>query len=108
MNIAILGTGNMGRALIAGLRRKYGGDTHLAAWDKNGDALKGIDPAVDVSDPQEWFAADDAPDVGRSRTARANAVDFHRRGKEHRHAAKTSVLRVPHLPGHAQYTGAYR
>jgi pyrroline-5-carboxylate reductase len=63
MNIAILGTGNMGRALIAGLRRKYGGDMHLSAWDKNGDALKGIDPTVNISDPREWFASNDAPDA---------------------------------------------
>ena len=63
MKIAMLGTGNMGRALIAGLRRKYGDDMQIAAWDKNSDALKGIDPAVNVSDPREWFAAREAPDA---------------------------------------------
>jgi pyrroline-5-carboxylate reductase len=63
MKVAILGTGNMGKALVAGLRRKYGGDMRIIAWDKNDDARKGIDPAVNVSSPQEWFAARDIPDA---------------------------------------------
>ena len=63
MNIAILGTGNMGRALIAGLLRKYGGGVRIVAWDKNDGALKGIDPAVNISDARAWFAAHEPPDA---------------------------------------------
>ena len=40
MNIAILGTGNMGKALIAGMRRKYGEEIHIVAYDRKEGALK--------------------------------------------------------------------
>jgi pyrroline-5-carboxylate reductase len=61
MNIAILGTGNMGRAIISGLERTYGGGIKIAAWDKNGDALRGLGPRVAAVHPREWFTP--APDA---------------------------------------------
>ena len=63
MNIAICGTGNMGKALIAGLCRKYASGMQIVAWDKNREAFKSIDTAVTIAEPQEWFAAKNPPDV---------------------------------------------
>jgi pyrroline-5-carboxylate reductase len=63
MKIVMLGTGNMGKALIAGLLRKHGGGVRIVAWDKNDGAFKGIDPAVTISDARAWFAADELPDA---------------------------------------------
>ncbi|MBN2036302.1 MAG: pyrroline-5-carboxylate reductase [Chitinispirillaceae bacterium] len=63
MNIAVLGTGNMGKALIAGLCRKYGSSIQIVAWDKNHDAMKTIDPSVIVTEPQEWFAVKNLPEA---------------------------------------------
>ena len=63
MNIAILGTGNMGKALISGLRRKYGEGIRIIAWDKNSEALKSLDSAVAVTEPGKWFAGETVPDA---------------------------------------------
>jgi pyrroline-5-carboxylate reductase len=63
MNIAMLGTGNMGKALITGLVRKYGDGMNIVAWDKNRDAQSGIDPAVRIVEPIEWFSGANLPDV---------------------------------------------
>jgi|WetSurMetagenome_2_1015567.scaffolds.fasta_scaffold28231_3 pyrroline-5-carboxylate reductase len=63
MNVAILGTGNMGKALIAGLRRKYGDGIRIIAWDKNADAMKNLDSAAMVTEPGKWFAGETVPDA---------------------------------------------
>jgi pyrroline-5-carboxylate reductase len=63
MNIAILGTGNMGKAIIAGIRQKYGNDVRITAYDKNAEALKNLDSAVVVAAPAEWFAGSAGPDA---------------------------------------------
>jgi pyrroline-5-carboxylate reductase len=63
MILAVLGTGNMGKALIAGVSRKYGDGIKILAWDKNSDALKALDGTARVADPGEWFASDPAPDA---------------------------------------------
>jgi pyrroline-5-carboxylate reductase len=63
MDIAILGTGNMGKALIAGLLRKYGNDVRITVYDKNSDALKDIDSAVAVVAPEKWFSGKEVPDA---------------------------------------------
>jgi pyrroline-5-carboxylate reductase len=63
MNIAILGTGNMGKALISGLRRKYGEGILIIAWDKNSEAMKSLDSAVAVKEPGKWFAGETVPDA---------------------------------------------
>ena len=49
MKIAILGTGNMGKALISGLRRKYGEGITIIAWDKNSEALRAFKEAVKLN-----------------------------------------------------------
>ncbi|MBN1130796.1 MAG: pyrroline-5-carboxylate reductase [Chitinispirillaceae bacterium] len=63
MKIAILGTGNMGKALIAGLRRKYGEGISIIAWDRNADAMKSLDGAVTVMEPAKWLAGESVPDA---------------------------------------------
>jgi pyrroline-5-carboxylate reductase len=63
MHIGLLGTGNMGRALIAGLLRKYGDGVRIIAWDNNRDALNGLDPAVTITESKEWFAVKEPPEV---------------------------------------------
>lgn len=63
MKIAILGTGNMGKALISGIRRKYGEGIRIIAWDKNPDATKSLDSAVTVAEPGKWFAGETVLDA---------------------------------------------
>jgi pyrroline-5-carboxylate reductase len=63
MKIAILGTGNMGKALIAGLRRKYGESIRIIAWDRNVDAMKSLDSAVTVMEPVKWLSGETVPDA---------------------------------------------
>jgi pyrroline-5-carboxylate reductase len=59
--VAILGTGNMGKALIAGLRSKYGDNVTIVAYDQIETCLDGLD--VDVKKPLEWFTAGNIPDA---------------------------------------------
>jgi pyrroline-5-carboxylate reductase len=63
MNIALLGTGNMGKAIITGLRQTYGSDIRIVAYDKNGEALKNLDAAVTILEPVEWFTGAQQPDA---------------------------------------------
>jgi pyrroline-5-carboxylate reductase len=63
MKIALLGTGNMGKAIMTGLRRKYGNDIEIIVYDKNSDALKSLDASVAVREPSEWFVAPSLPDA---------------------------------------------
>ena len=63
MKIAMLGTGNMGKAILAGLRRTYGDGMELAAWDANSEALRNLDSAVSVMESPAWFSNGMAPDA---------------------------------------------
>jgi len=65
MNIAIFGTGNMGKAVIGGLKKAYGGDVRVVAWDKTPGALEGLADGVEVVGPSEheWKTADFVPDI---------------------------------------------
>jgi len=54
MNIAILGTGNMGKALIGGLLKKYGAEVHLFAYDQKKEAMDGLGKEVKLADPDAW------------------------------------------------------
>ena len=65
MNIAIFGTGNMGKAIIGGLKKAYAGDVRVVAWDKSPGALEGLADGVEVVGPSEheWKSADFKPDV---------------------------------------------
>ena len=53
----------MGRALIAGLSRKYGGGIQITVYDKNRDALKDLDPSAAIAEPRQWFARAELPDA---------------------------------------------
>ena len=54
MKVAVLGTGNMGRALIAGLKKAYGENVSIIAFDQIEKSLSGLD--VQVLQPHDWFA----------------------------------------------------
>jgi len=62
MKVAILGCGNMGRAIIAGLIAKYD-DSALIAYDINDAALTSLPDEVLVLAPEEWFEGDNIPDA---------------------------------------------
>jgi pyrroline-5-carboxylate reductase len=61
MKVAVLGTGNMGRALIAGLKKAYGEKVSIIAFDQIEKSLSGLD--VQVLQPHDWFANNNTPDV---------------------------------------------
>lgn len=63
MNIGIVGTGNMGKALIGGLLKTYNQNLSIHAFDLNESAYNGLPSAVNVSHPQSWFEKGDAPDA---------------------------------------------
>jgi pyrroline-5-carboxylate reductase len=63
MKLAMLGTGNMGKAILAGLRKAYGERIELLAWDVKSEALQNLDKAVMVKEPAEWFTRGEAPDA---------------------------------------------
>jgi len=62
MKIALLGCGNMGKAIIAGLLKKYD-DIALLAYDKNDAALTSLPDEVLVIPPEEWYDDDTMPDA---------------------------------------------
>lgn len=61
MKVAVLGTGNMGRALIAGLKKAYGENVSIIAFDQIEKSLSGLD--VQVLQPHDWFSTNNTPDV---------------------------------------------
>ncbi|MDR0307773.1 MAG: pyrroline-5-carboxylate reductase [Chitinispirillales bacterium] len=63
MRIAVLGTGNMGRALIGGLLRAYGDAVRIAGYDKMPQALEGLGCGVEIIAPQDWKSFSFVPDV---------------------------------------------
>ncbi|MCL2182910.1 MAG: pyrroline-5-carboxylate reductase [Chitinispirillia bacterium] len=63
MNIAIIGIGNMGKALIAGLRKAYGADVRIAGWDKFPEMVTEAGGGVEPIDPWGWKAAGFVPDA---------------------------------------------
>jgi pyrroline-5-carboxylate reductase len=62
MKVALLGCGNMGRAIIAGLLKTYD-DIAIIAYDKNDAALTSLPDAVLVVPPEEWYDGDNVPDA---------------------------------------------
>jgi pyrroline-5-carboxylate reductase len=62
MRVAILGTGNMGKALIAGLQQRFGFQVQVQAWDLQPAALQGLSKEVVVQQPHLWFAQE-APQI---------------------------------------------
>ncbi|MCL2688898.1 MAG: pyrroline-5-carboxylate reductase [Chitinispirillia bacterium] len=63
MRIAVIGTGNMGRALISGLLRAYGGAVRISAYDKAPGALNTLGEYLEVIAPTEWKKSEFIPDV---------------------------------------------
>jgi pyrroline-5-carboxylate reductase len=63
MHIAVLGAGNMGGALIGGLKRAYGDGVRIAGWDKVPEALAGLRGAAEPAGPEDWEAAGFVPDA---------------------------------------------
>ena len=59
MDIAVLGTGNMGKALISALLGAYGDSVHIFAHDENKSALEGVDARAVRLEPSKW----DSPDA---------------------------------------------
>jgi pyrroline-5-carboxylate reductase len=62
MRIAILGCGNMGRAIIAGLLNRYDG-VSIIAYDKSDASLKHLPDEVLVVPPDEWGLEENRSDA---------------------------------------------
>jgi pyrroline-5-carboxylate reductase len=64
MNIAILGCGNMGKALIGGIINSFGSGCSITAFDLNPVALSGLPESVVIRRFDDWFGNPNAlPDV---------------------------------------------
>ncbi len=61
MRVGVIGTGNMGRALIDALLVKYGNSIAIMAFDQNHNACKTLQSAVEISQPAEWFTEERTP-----------------------------------------------
>ena len=62
MKVALLGCGNMGKAVITGLLSKYP-DSTIIAYDKNDATLTSLPDEVVVLSPEEWFEKENIPDA---------------------------------------------
>jgi pyrroline-5-carboxylate reductase len=62
MRIAVLGCGNMGRAIIAGLLKRYD-DISIIAFDKSDTSLKLLPDEALVASPDEWELEENRPDA---------------------------------------------
>jgi len=62
MNIGVIGTVNMGIALICGLLNKYN-NVSIKAFDLNESAYSGLHSSVNISYPENWFNQDTVPDA---------------------------------------------
>ncbi|MBD3167253.1 pyrroline-5-carboxylate reductase [bacterium] len=63
VNVAVLGTGNMGSAFVRGLLKRYGADVTVLAWDQRKDAHRYLPSEVKWCAPKEWFEGDTVPRV---------------------------------------------
>jgi pyrroline-5-carboxylate reductase len=63
MRIAVLGTGNMGKALMTGLLSRSGGDLSIMAYDINPKASESLPQRVSVCNPDSWFTETSCPDL---------------------------------------------
>jgi len=62
MRVAVLGCGNMGRAIIAGLLKRYD-DISVIAFDKSDESLKHLPDDALVVSPDEWELDENKPDA---------------------------------------------
>ncbi|KMQ52695.1 Pyrroline-5-carboxylate reductase [Chitinispirillum alkaliphilum] len=58
MKIAVLGTGNMGRAIIGGLFRKFEDNITVSAFDLLRTAMNDLGGNVKVNEPEHWADQD--------------------------------------------------
>jgi pyrroline-5-carboxylate reductase len=63
MRIAVMGCGNMGRALISGLLENKRSNTAITAFDKIKTAMSFLPKNVTIADPQKWFFGKLFPDA---------------------------------------------
>ena len=63
MRVAVLGTGNMGKAILGGLQRTYGSEVSLLAHDVSAEALAGVPEGVETAPVGSWFTGKDLPDA---------------------------------------------
>ncbi|MGM0462105.1 MAG: pyrroline-5-carboxylate reductase [Fibrobacterota bacterium] len=62
MKIAVLGCGNMGRALISGIKDSYP-EAEIRVSDPSPDALQKVASITTEEQPEDWFTAQSAPDA---------------------------------------------
>jgi pyrroline-5-carboxylate reductase len=62
MRIAVLGCGNMGRAIIDGLANRQGSAVTLWAYDTQPEAAGKV-TAARIRSPQEWFGGTERPEI---------------------------------------------
>ncbi|MBD3318059.1 MAG: pyrroline-5-carboxylate reductase [Chitinivibrionales bacterium] len=62
MRIAVLGCGNMGRAILEGLEARHGAAVSLWAYDKRSEATAKIS-GVEFKKPEEWLSAESPPEI---------------------------------------------
>jgi pyrroline-5-carboxylate reductase len=63
MKTAVLGTGNMGSALIRGMDAALGDTVDIRAWDARPEAMDGLPARVRRAAPGTWFGGGADPDV---------------------------------------------
>lgn len=64
MKIAVLGCGNMGKALIEGLQKSFGDQCSIIAYDTNLFALTGLPNNIVIKNISQWFSdANALPDA---------------------------------------------
>lgn len=62
MKIAVLGCGNMGAAIIGGIKKTFGSKWDIVAFDPFVEAVEKLGEWVTFQKPEEWFDAE-APDL---------------------------------------------
>jgi pyrroline-5-carboxylate reductase len=62
MKVALLGCGNMGRAIVSGLLSKFS-DISIIAFDKSDAALTALPDQALVLAPEEWWEKENIPDA---------------------------------------------
>jgi len=63
MRGGVIGTGNMGRALISGLLNSYRSKIEIVAFDQHKAAIEGLAAEVKISPPSEWFSEGSIPNA---------------------------------------------
>jgi pyrroline-5-carboxylate reductase len=63
MKLAVLGVGNMGRAIIKGVQARFSGQIQIIAFDANPKATENLAKDVIVAAPGQWPSQDILPEV---------------------------------------------